>query len=268
MYEYLKNEDKELISKVSGYEFDDLITSINSLSKNEQSKIFSTEQMILTPLNKKGLQLLRIVLSDRINNARQNLRKSKYDEEMLELWRNNGCIISNEIFSSADVKDGYLIANDKFINLMQMTLGDCSVKFDKIEIQNLLANRGDDLNCQSHFDTYHTAVKSWTYLTDITIEHAPFHISPGTHINNEKRLRFMYNLSINMTPSLYATPGRYIDREHIFDEPAPILGDKYTTIIANVSAFHKRGNGKEGFSRKSAYAKILRKNPFRPIEEN
>lgn len=61
MYEYLKNEDKELISKVSGYEFDDLITSINSLSKNEQSKIFSTEQMILTPLNKKGLQLLRIV---------------------------------------------------------------------------------------------------------------------------------------------------------------------------------------------------------------
>ncbi len=259
MYEYLKDEDKALLESISNYKVDKLIEEL-------PPTVWSTDRLIFNyDLNKKGLQPLRCLLSHRINHARQDLRAKSYDSELLRRFRENGCLVLDDVFSDSDVVNGRLKVNDRYRNIVQMTLGDDKEpSYEYLDIQSMPAYRGTDVQCDSHFDTFHPTCKIWVYLTDITLDHAPLHYAKGTHINDEKRLRFMYDLSCRL-PTI--NEGDFRDFKHEFKEPEPILGKKYTTIFVDVSGFHKRGNGKPGFNRLSARGNIDRKNPFRSIHE-
>lgn len=267
MYEYLTDEDKKLISLIANYDCDDLIKDIQSQPKPIIDDIFSVTKMCFYgDLNKKGLQLLRELLSNRINEARQDYRAAAYDADLIKEWREKGAIILNNIFSESDVNpDGSLKTNDDFITIMRMTLGDNSVPtYNSLYAQSIDSYRGNDVQCNSHFDTYHPSVKVWVYMTDITLDHAPFCIKKATHYPTEKRLRFMYDLSNRLKS--WDEYKAFVDHNLDFGDPEPVLGGRFTTIIANVAAFHKRGNGKLGFKRSVARGNLDRKNPYRPIE--
>jgi hypothetical protein len=260
---YLSNEDKYLLQSISGFDVDELIALLDRHPL--KSTIYSTERLIFDKeLNKKGLQPFRCLLSYRINEARQNLRINKYDQQLLDVYNRDGCLVLNDVFTEKDIAGQRIKPNDRFVNLLQMTLGDDTLPgYNVMDIQNMPAYRGVDPQCDSHFDTFHPAVKVWVYLNDITVDHAPLHFAKGSHINNEKRLRFMYDLSCRLTK---INEGDFRDFKHQFPEPEPILGPRLTTIIVNVSGFHKRGNGKQGLTRVSARGNAERKNPFRDID--
>lgn len=267
MYEYLTSEDRELITSISQYDFDDLLREIQSKPKAVIDDIFSVTKMCFHgDLNKKGLQVLRELLANRINYARQQLRQRDYDTALMAEWNESGALILNDVFQERDVnKDGTVSLNDNFISLMRMTLGDNSVPtYKTLYAQSLDSYRVDDVQCNSHFDTYHPSVKVWVYMTDITMDHAPFCIKKGTHLPTKKRLRFMYDLSNRL--SSWDEYKAFVDHNLDFGDPEPILGKRLTTIIANVAAFHKRGNGKMGFKRVVARGNLDRKNPYRSIE--
>jgi hypothetical protein len=255
---YLKEEDKQLIEKVSRYPVDQLCEEVSDV-------VLSTERLIFNKdWNKKGLQLVRCVLSFNMNRARQDTRAAKYDASLLATFRRDGCLVLNDVFSEADMFGETLKPNDRYRNILQMTLGDDSVPDYKImQIQNMPATRPYyDVQTESHFDTFHPTCKSWVYLTDIAMDNAPLHFAKGTHIHDENRLRFMYELSCRLDK---IEAGDFRDLNHQFDEPTPILGPRFTTIFADVACFHKRGIGKDGFFRKSARGDVARKNPFRDI---
>lgn len=256
MIEYLTSDDINLLEEISHY-------PVKSLYNEVPKDLFGTERLIFNKdLNKKGLQPLRCLLSQRINEARQELRN--YGEE-LDLFRTDGCLVLNDVFSEKDVVGNTLKVNERFVNLVRMTLGDDKIPtYKTLDIQNMPAYRGTDVQCDSHFDTFHPTCKVWVYLNDITIDHAPLHFAKGTHINNKKRLQFMYDLSCRLDR---INEGDFRDFKHEFEEPAPILGPRFTTILVDVSGFHKRGNGKEGLYRLSARGNADRKNPFRSIHE-
>lgn len=267
MYEYLTSEDKELISSISNYDFDDLAREIQSKPKEVINDIFSVTKMCFyDDLNSKGLQILRELLSNRMNEARQAHRIKNYDAALLKEWNESGALIFTDLFTEGDVgNDGSVNVNDDFISIMRMTLGDNSVpSYKTLYAQSIESYRGDDVQCNSHFDTYHPSVKVWVYMTDITPDHAPFCIKRATHYPNEKRLRFMYDLSNRLTS--WNEYKAFVDHNLEFGDPEPVLGSRLTTIIANVAAFHKRGNGKLGFKRVVARGNLDRKNPYRPIE--
>lgn len=261
--QYLSNDDKNLLTLISGYDVDQLIRDIDN--HQLKSQIYSTERLVFNrELNKKGLQPFRCLLSERINRARQELRN--YPRNLLDQFNQDGCLIFNDVFSEKDVVGETLRVNDNFRDILQMTLGDSSIPtYNHFSIQKMPAYRGIDPQCDSHFDTFHPATKVWIYLSDITLDHAPLHFAKGTHINDEKRLRFMYDLSLKLDR---INEGDFRDFKNKFPEPQPILGARFTTIIVDVSGFHKRGNGKQGLFRISARGNVERKNPFRNIEED
>ena len=256
MIEYLTNDDISLLEEISQY-------PVKSLYKEVPKDLFGAERLIFNKdLNKKGLQPLRCLLSQRINEARQDIRE--YGVE-LDLFRRDGCLVLNDVFSEKDVVGNTLKVNERFVNLVRMTLGDDKIPtYKTLDIQNMPAYRGTDPQCDSHFDTFHPTCKVWVYLNDITIDHAPLHFAKGTHLNNRKRLQFMYDLSCRLDR---INEGDFRDFKHEFEEPAPILGPRFTTILVDVSGFHKRGNGKDGLYRLSARGNVDRKNPFRSIHE-
>lgn len=255
MLELLTENDKELFFKITRHDIEDII-------KISPKEAWSSERLIFNKeLNKKGLQVARCILSRRINEARQDIRS--YDPVLLEQFRKDGCLVLDDVFSDNDVKNNVLHINDRYVDIIRMTLGDDHIPtYSTLEYQSMPAYRGIDPQCDSHFDTFHPTCKVWVYLHDVTLDHAPLHFAKGTHINNENRLRFMYNLSCRLDKIM---EGDFRDFNHEFDEPSPILGKKFTTIFVDVSGFHKRGNGKQGFNRVSARGNIDRKNPFRDI---
>lgn len=255
MLEYLKQEDKELFNKVTNHDIEDVI-------KVSPPEAWSTERLIFNQaLNKMGLQVARCILSRRMNEARQDIRS--YDKGLLEQFRKDGCLVLDDVFSEKDVKNNVLHINDRYVDILRMTLGDDTIpSYSKLEVQSMPAYRGTDPQCDSHFDTFHPTCKVWVYLHDVTLDHAPLHFAKGTHINDENRLRFMYELSLRLDR---IAEGDFRDFKNEFEEPLPILGKKFTTIFVDVAGFHKRGNGKLGFNRVSARGNVDRKNPFRDI---
>lgn len=258
MYEYLTEHDKELIEKISGYPIENLLREVPQTAWSTERLIFDRD------LNKKGLQILRCVLSQRLNEVRQNLRAHKYDVQAMEEFRRDGCLIRHDVFSEKDVVGETIKINDRFVSLVQMTLGDDTIpEFQLMTVQKMPATRDYyDVQTESHFDTFHPTCKVWVYLNEITPDHAPLHFAKGTHQITENRLRFMYELSCKLDK---IEAGDFRDFKHQFDEPQPILGPRFTTIFVDVSAFHKRGIGKPGNFRISARGDIARKNPFRDL---
>lgn len=259
MFEFLK-DDVKLIEGITGYSVKKLIGECNPSWLSTDRLIFNRE------MNKKGLQLLRCVLSRNMNEERQNVRLSNYDEKMLADFRRDGCLILDNIFSEKDIEGETLKVNDDFKNIVRMTLGDDTIpNFQHLIVQRMPATRPYyDVQTESHFDTFHPTCKVWVYLHDVGMENAPLHFAKGTHINDEKRLRFMYELSLKLDE---IKEGDFRDFKHEFDEPLPILGKKFTAIFVDVAAFHKRGIGKDGKFRVSGRGDIPRKNPFRSIHD-
>lgn len=262
MFELLTNEDKEICTKVSNYDVDDLIEK----TKKNYGAVFNAERIVLNnPLNKLGLQPLKCLLAFRINEARQNVRIHKYNVDLLSEYRKNGLLVINDLFTEKDVHGQTIKVNDRYINLVQMTLGDDTIPvYNTLTLQEMPAFRGDDLQCWSHVDTFHPVLKVWVYLDDVTLNHAPFCYAGGTHLWTEKKLQFMFDLSNKLTN---INEGDLRDINNGFPEPEPVCGTRFTTVFADVAGFHKRGNGKEGFVRRAAQGKNFRKNPFRNINE-
>ncbi len=265
MYEYLSNEDKQLISAVANYDVDDLIREVDVHPLKTQ--IFSNERLIFNKdLNKKGLHILRTVLSRRVNDERQRVRSHKYDKDLLKRFNQDGCLVLDDVFTEKDVHGNTLKVNERYINILQMTLGDDTIpEYQLLTIQNMPTPASKptfDPQTDSHFDTFHPTCKVWVYLADVEMRHAPLHYSIGTNINNRQKLQFLYDLSVRLDA---INEGDFRDFKHEFPEPSPVFGRRFTTIFVDVVGFHKRGMGEPGNFRLSARGNVLRKNPFRDV---
>lgn len=97
-------------------------------------------------------------------------------------------------------------------------------------------------------DTFHSSVKAWLFLTDVTEDEGPFVYVPGSHVVNEKRLAWEHLQSIQMNEQSNALSRRGSLRTHPselenlgYGQPQAFAVKKNTLVVADTYGFHARG---------------------------
>lgn len=124
--------------------------------------------------------------------------------------------------------------------------------------------RASDSQRRIHRDTFHSAVKVWFSLSDVTSAHGPFHYAPGSQQLNYKRLLWEYRRSIDAAEDNLGGAFRTTEadvKEQYGKVPVPYELPENTLVIADVRGWHKRGLGEPGAERLAIYASY-RPHPF------
>ena len=99
---FLSQEDKEIIFAISNYDVDDLVDELKGLSSEKIDLIFGDKAPDTNifddyELNKKGLQILRCLLVERVfDSNRKKLGLDKHPD--YEEYKKNGAIIKEDYF--------------------------------------------------------------------------------------------------------------------------------------------------------------------------
>lgn len=129
--------------------------------------------------------------------------------------------------------------------------------------------RVEDLQQNLHKDTFHSVIKIWYFLEDVTDEEG-FMYSRGSHKMTLKRLLWEYQRSVKACLKGAKSKGgsfrvsTYELQSMGFSEPEAFAPKANTLVIADTRGFHCRGQAKPGAQRLAIYAS-LRPSPFVPF---
>lgn len=115
-----------------------------------------------------------------------------------------------------------------------------------------------------HRDTFHSAIKLWYFLDDVTEDHGPFHYAAGTHKMSKTRLAWEKKRSIQASNDNKGGAFRISEEELNLQDGAQLKSypvRKNTLVIADIRGFHCRGLALENQERLSIYANI-RPSPY------
>ncbi len=122
-----------------------------------------------------------------------------------------------------------------------------------------------------HSDTFHSTMKAWLFLDDVSDRNGPFTYVSGSQRLTLKRLLWEYRNSVkgSTLENSYAARGslRVTDDdlgEMGLEQPTVFKVPANTLVIANTNGFHRRGAATEASNRLEIWA-YSRTNPFNPV---
>jgi len=122
-----------------------------------------------------------------------------------------------------------------------------------------------------HSDTFHSTMKAWLFLQDVTEEAGPFTYVKGSHHFSALRRAWEYERSISAATmqDRYSEKGSMrVDPDDLaamnLPDPIGVTVKAGTLVIANTNGFHGRGQAANGASRLEIWA-YSRHNPFNPF---
>jgi hypothetical protein len=131
-------------------------------------------------------------------------------------------------------------------------------------------NAPPDPQTRLHADAFHSSVKAWLFLTDITEEDGPFIYVPGSHRPTPRRLAWERNASVSAAHSADFQTARgslRISLEAVrrlgLGEPTVFAVPQNTLVVADTVGFHARGLSARPSVRVEIWA-YGRRNPFLP----
>jgi len=211
--------------------------------------VLTTTPFVPSRLNEYGLSLLRSLLAERMTNARRRYHNLHHHPDTEE-WEANGVLLKDFDYYT-DPSNA-----EEFKSLLAM----CGAVGNSSDIPDFewsavkVVSYGEDPQQQAHVDTFHSVVKMWVYEKGvITLDHGPLHFMRGSTVNDEAKLRWIYN--ITMPPALDAIKEsslRYrgnATEDGMSDILRPVLPlDTFqkTLIIADTSGIHHRGYAEPG----------------------
>lgn len=248
MLEYLTDDDKSIVSQISGVDFGDLWSEVIKLPVSD---IFNTEKCLSGhPLNRSGLQLLRVLLAQRMTQARReryNLQNSEY--------ANNGVIVRHGFSYTA------LRNNQELIYMMGVILGQKNPKIKSLSRKEVVFEN-KDVQYDLHVDSFHSIVKVWVYQHKV--KESAFNYVLGSHKNTKDKLRWLFSCSLLEEPCTksFRLKQTGITLEGMgLPKQTAITGDRNTLVVADTSGLHCRGFA-PGQTRTSIRLNIVRQNPF------
>ena len=121
-----------------------------------------------------------------------------------------------------------------------------------------------------HSDTFHSTMKAWLFLDNVTDENGPFTYVPGSHRLSFKRLKWEYQQSLSgsrLKDSYGARGSLRIDESELpelgLPQPLAFRVPSNTLIVGDTHGFHRRGVATQVSSRMEIWA-FSRTNPFNP----
>ena len=119
----------------------------------------------------------------------------------------------------------------------------------------------------AHRDTFHSCIKMWFSLSDVTQEDGPFYYAPGTHKVTRQRRQWEYQRSLyaarhNLGGAFRIDDDEIPERFGVELQPYPVAEN--TLVLADVRGFHRRGHATSGRERLSIYGSF-RPTPFKPL---
>tara|TARA_Y100000593_G_scaffold94886_2_gene196920 strand:- start:1476 stop:2432 length:957 start_codon:yes stop_codon:yes gene_type:complete len=295
--EYLDKNDLDLFECVVGGSLLDLEKEIKNSSDNLINRIYSNEKFIYSErLNNMGLHIYRTLLSNKIYQKRK-----KVYNEAIECFDKEGYMLIENFLPEKEFKilkelfdvrikpkypngikkqvdaTGFFNRNKDFYNLIlqcghvKSFSPDAPYGIPRTEFWNHFHEKGDS-QYKLHSDTFQPTCKFWLYLEDIEMEQGPLTLVPGSHICDEKRLKWDFeNSLLSKESDLWirrieegGKPGSFrvfenstVEEETTevlrlgYQKPVPMVGKKNTLLAANTFCFHKRGMGVEGSYRRT-----------------
>ena len=283
---FIDKQDKKLISEITNYDFDELVGEIKDWSP------FNTNaKHVATDLDKKGMHLLRCLLSEKIiNNIRETKFNALENKEYAEL-KETGALIRHNIDLNKD--------REWLRKIIFMFEGsDASIGFH----EKTVVTSGYDIQHTAHVDTFQPSCKLWIYRNNMPLENGPFCYVKGSHKNSKEKLSLLYELSTERSqkvlyPSSYSDARTGINkamtpeesgcslrikvnnsftnfnpkdinktlRSLNLNEETPITGETGTLCLADTSGIHRRFKGLDGSIRRSVRWCSTRRNtsPFK-----
>lgn len=255
------NKDSgDVIEEITGTKFETLWDNLSRENLDFQKRVLSQEKFISHKLNKQGLHLFRTVAAE----------LSVLNKRFTYIC-NHGVDDVNEYYSEF-LENGIIVLENKYHwfqnpdkelwDLLSMCAG-IQVHHQQFRRNDLVHEAGDIQN-ELHTDIFQPNVKTWLYLQDVKLEHGPTYFIYGSHINDERKLRFLYEMSNLPTGHPDIRDGSFPLKDYKkwgFEEPKPVLGKAGTYLICDTSGFHSRGYAKPGTVRSTAKLHY-RFNPF------
>jgi len=241
------------------------------------------------PLNGAGLHLLRVLLAERMDDARRLAATAAVN-------------VSAEAAALRDawVRDGYLRldyakytssqgrGNERLNAVLRMAaashMPDHTIRF----VSRAVSHVATDPQYALHVDTFHSVVKLWVYPRNVSVADGPLHFVRGSHRSSEGKLRWLFERTRANDPEVVTEPSLRFDvassggvqaaaalRAAGLEEAMPVLPlptAKATILVADTSGLHCRGMAPEGTSREALRPMgaendggVKRLNPFRAI---
>jgi len=236
---FITQEDKDLITHITKVKFQYLIRDLKKTDKDLWLKISSPIRWIDTKLNKKGLHLLRCLLTQRIYENK--ISKKTKEGELRNFFKDGYILLPFEKINKKLIKKILTKISTYKSNMLS------DIKWKKSVVKHLKKDNQNDV----HIDSFHNTFKVWVYPKNINKTLGPLHIIPGTHKNDIKKLKWLFKISNSKIG--YKEPSFRLTNNNmkIFPKLVPILPikNKKTIIFVNTYAFHKRGKIKHNLKR-------------------
>ena len=242
---YVTDDDISDFEFVTKHSFSELISEISQQNDCFFQSIVSTERFVPHELNLKGLHLVRCIVAERLND----FRRLKYsDHPDYETWKTEGYLLKD--YTKMKENDF-----EELRGILKMAAAGEPIQQNLSFFPRIVTHVPRDTQTEAHVDTFHTVLKMWVYPANITLEHGPLHVYPGTHRATREKLQWMFKVtsSNTTTESVAEASLRLWDEEskNALPKPKAMLPafPEWTLIIADTSGIHNRGRAEIGVKR-------------------
>ena len=260
-------------------------------------------------LNARGLHRARVVLADRMCRWRRRRLAKAVRPEWREAFDRDGFVVIPDIVPPADfpalreailayegeareMQQGDAITRRMAVDPAMLraipALGELLGRRDIIALFHYVASyrttplhyiqtivsklegAGQDPQEALHADSFHSSLKSWLFLNDVSVEQGPFTYVPGSHRFTPERLTWEHERSLadpHAIDCLSARGSPRIAPEGVaamnLPEPMAVAVEANTLVVADTVGFHARGPSTVGGERVEIWS-YARRNPFLP----
>lgn len=287
------------------------MTPLWILALGTSAKSFASNPVIGSrKLNKLGLHIVRVLLARGITWFRWTLLRPMAGQDIRHQLHTNGFAVVPSFISQSDIQAiqdevkthsgetrqmlqgntatqrilldadalagkpalASLCKNPRFLRPLKYAAAKLSPPLLYVQrIRNGFRDAGADPQKTMHADTFHSTMKAWLFLEDVTPEKGPFTYVKGSQKLTKARLKWEYNRSLTarQNPDGYSEKGSFRatpdDLKAMgLDGPTGVCVDAGTLVIANTNGFHGRGQAAGNQSRLEIWA-YSRPSPFNPL---
>lgn len=256
--DYLTQQDIRLISDISDTDFNEVLKLANTVEG-----VYTLEKALRNvSANRKGIHIYRVLLADRIIEARRH-KYGYHEHPYYKEYKEKGAVVIHKYkYRGPFFLPKKINREGLYPEIARMIAGYHPSYIPPPPSKTRLKIAANDIQFDAHVDTFHSVAKTWVYLH--AVEQDALNYVFGSHESTESKLRWLYRCSLIENPSALSFRVKQTGDTLAtlgYDSLTELRGDKGTLIIADTSGLHCRGQA-PGKTRVTLRGNLDRFNPF------